>query len=633
MEERKADKNAVIGFGLIVVILLWVMYNSQQKMKTEVADRENVEAAVASTSKETEKTLVAVDSLGQVVIDSAQTQVLKEQFGVFAHAIQSVDANKEIVLENELVKLTFSPKGGYITEAVMKNFSRFEKNSGQNVKIITDDNARFNLELKTNDNRVFQTSDLVFEPQITEEGEDQVLTMRLKAADNQYLEYRYVLKPNDYMMDFAIRTQGMSQVLDTKQPLQLNWELTSYRNEKSVSYENRYTELVFEYEDGKDDYLGQGKNDTDQVSDVTYIAYKQHFFTSILLTDQPFEKADFISENLVRDESIDTVFTKKFTSKVPLAYKNGEINYDMNWYYGPSDYRILNSYDKNLDEVIPLGWGIFGWITKYVFIPMFGFLKGFLPYGIAIIMMTVLVRIILSPMTYKSFVSQAKMKVLRPEIMELNEKFKNDPMKKQQETMKLYNKAGVNPMAGCIPALLQIPVFYALYFFFPSEIALRQQSFLWADDLSSFDAIVQLPFYIPMYGDHISLFPILASIAIFFYMKMTTGDQMMSQPPQEGMPDMAKIMRMMIYISPIMMMIFFNNFASGLSLYYFVSNLLTIAIMLVIKKVIVKEDKILAQIEENKQKPQKVNRFQKKMQEMMEEAERQKKLQDQKKNK
>ncbi|HER40115.1 MAG TPA: membrane protein insertase YidC, partial [Salinimicrobium catena] len=304
----------------------------------------------------------------------------------------------------------------------------------------------------------------------------------------------------------------------------------------------------------------------------------------------------------------------------PLELKGGELNYNMNWYYGPSDYQILNNYDRNLDEIMPLGWGIFGWINKYIFIPFFAFLSSFLPsYGIAIIVMTIVVRIVLSPVTYKSYLSQAKMKVLRPEINELNEKYKDNPMKKQQETMKLYSKAGASPMSGCLPALMQIPVFYALFQFFPSAFQLRQKGFLWADDLSSYDTIAQLPFNIPFYGDHISLFPILASIAIFIYMMMTTGQNM--QSPQPGMPNMKFIM----YLSPLLMLFFFNNYASGLSLYYFTSNLITIGIMLVIKHVIIDEDKIHAKIQENKKKPRKQGKFARKMQEMMEQAEQQKK--------
>ena len=231
----------------------------------------------------------------------------------------------------------------------------------------------------------------------------------------------------------------------------------------------------------------------------------------------------------------------------------------------------------------------------------------------------------MSPITYKSFLSQAKMKVLRPEINELNEKFQKEPAKKQQETMKLYNKAGVNPMAGCIPALIQLPFMYASFQFFPSAFELRQKGFLWADDLSSFDEIMKLPFHIPLYGSHISLFPILAAIAIFFYMKMTSGDQQMAAPTQEGMPDMAKLMKIMIYVSPLMMLIFFNTYGAGLSLYNFISNLITIGIMLVIKNYIVDNDKIHAQIQENKLKePKKLGKFQRKMQEIMEQAEAQK---------
>jgi YidC/Oxa1 family membrane protein insertase len=379
--------------------------------------------------------------------------------------------------------------------------------------------------------------------------------------------------------------------------------------------------MVYEYEDGKDDYLSAASNDEELVKDVTYIAFKQHFFTSILLTDTPFKTATLKSENLVVDEEIDTLYTKNFMAKIPLDFKNGELNYAMNWYYGPAKYKTLNDYNRNLDEIMPLGWGIFGWINRWVFIPVFGFISGFMPYGFAIIFFTILVRLAMSPITYKSYLSQAKMKVLRPEINELNVKYKDNAMKKQQETMKLYSKAGVNPMAGCLPAVMQIPVFYALFQFFPSMFDLRQKSFLWADDLSSYDSIYQLPFKIPFYGDHVSLFPILASVAIFFYMRMTTGDQQMSAPTQEGMPDMGKIMKIMIYISPVMMLIFFNNYASGLSLYYFISNLITIGIMLVIKKYIVNEEKIHAKIQENKTKPKTESKFQRKMREMMEQAE------------
>jgi len=259
-------------------------------------------------------------------------------------------------------------------------------------------------------------------------------------------------------------------------------------------------------------------------------------------------------------------------------------------------------------------------------VPLFDFLSGMLPAGIAIIVMTILVKLGLTPVTYKSYISQARMKVLKPEINELNEKYADNAMKKQQETMKLYGKAGVSPMSGCIPALLQMPILYALFSFFPSAIALRQKGFLWADDLSSYDTILDLPFSIPFYGDHVSLFPVLASIAIFFYMQMTTGQNMPTQT-QPGMPNMKFIM----YLSPIFMLFFFNTYASGLSLYYFISNLITIGIMLVIKNFIIDEDKIHAQIQENKKKPKKQSKFKQKIQAAMEQAEQQQKAASKKK--
>lgn len=640
MEEKKFDRNSIIGFLLIFMLLLGVMYINKPSQK-EIDAKAKIEAekqkAAAKTS-EKEAALTAVDTTAK---DSLQLEKLKSSLGSFAYAATLPSAKQEIqTLENDLIKLTFSNKGGYIVGAEMKNFEAVSKGSGELVKIIKDNNAKLNIELKTQGNLVLNTKDLYFEPTLTKEGENQVLTMRLKAGPEQYLEYRYVLKPKEYMLDFSIRTQGLSKVLQTSNPLPLEWTMKTYRSEKSISYENRYTELVYEYENGKDDYLGQSSSNT-EAKDVTYIAFKQHFFTSILLTDTPFKVAELKSDNLVKDIEKDTIFTKSFKATVPLAFKGGEVNYNMNWYYGPADYKILNKYDKNLDEVISLGWGIFGWINRWIFIPVYDFLSLFLSHGIAIIVFTILVRLVMSPVTYKSYLSQAKMKVLRPEIMELNEKFKKDPMKKQQETMKLYNKAGVNPMAGCLPALMQIPVFYALFQFFPSAIELRQKSFLWAEDLSSFDAIFSWKQHIPVisgfYGNHISLFPILAAIAIFFYMKMTTGDQTMSAPPQEGMPDMSKIMKMMIYLSPLMMMIFFNNNASGLSLYYFVSNTITIGIMLVIKNYIINDEKIHARIQENKTKEKPKSKFQQKMQEMMEQAQEQQKqknkaLEDKKKS-
>lgn len=624
MEEKKFDFNSIIGFGLIFVIIVWMMYGNRdsKKEQQEKAKTEKAANAVVATPKET--ATIITDT---AVADSIKIQKLQGVLGSFAYSATLPSAKENLTtLENEFVSLKIANKGGYIVEAILKKYEKFKKNSGQLVELVKDNNASFNLQLQTKDNRVLDTKNLYFEPTLTKVGDNQILSMKLKAGANEYLEYKYVLAPNNYLVDFDIHSQGLSTVLNTSKPIDLQWDLKSFRNERSIAYENRYAEIYFEHEDGKIDYVGQGNSKEENPEKATFIAYKQHFFSSILLTKTPFATAKLHSENLVKDQKVDTIFTKQYKATMPLAFTNGELDYKMNWYYGPTDYKTLKGYDRNLEKIVPLGWGIFGWINKFIFIPLFGFLSSFMGLGIAIIVFTVLIKIAMSPITFKSFLSQAKMKVLRPEIMEIGEKFKKDPMKKQQETMKLYNKAGVNPMAGCIPALIQIPFMYASFQFFPSAFELRQKGFLWADDLSSFDQIVKLPFTIPLYGDHISLFPILAAIAIFFYMKMTSGDQAMAQPQQDGMPDMAKIMKVMIYVSPVMMLIFFNSYGSGLSLYNFVSNLITIGIMLVIKKYFIDSTKIHAQIQENKTKVKSESKFQKKMREMMEQAEAQKQL-------
>ena len=628
MEQKKLDINSIVGFVLIFGILIWIMYQNQPDPKVIAAEKAQKElVAKAAKAKELEqksieKAAVAVATTG----DSTQLAQLQKTLGNFAYSATLPSAKGDFTtIENEVVKLKIANKGGFIVEAILKQHEKFKKGSGQLVELIKDNNANLNIALQTSDNRTLNTKDLYFEPTISKVGQDQILSMKLKAGANEFLEYKYILKPNDYMIGFDVRSQGLNKVLNTAKPLDLQWSMKTYRNEKSISYENRYTEVYFEHKEGKIDYVSQGENKEENAENASFVAFKQHFFSTILLTDKPFATSKLVSNNLVKDEAVDTTYTKQFTAEIPLAFTNGELDYKMNWYMGPTDYKTLHSYNKNLEKIISLGWGIFGWINKFIFIPLFGFLSSYIAYGIAIIVFTVLIKIAMSPITFKSFLSQAKMKVLRPEIAELGEKFKKDPMKKQQETMKLYNKAGVNPMAGCIPALIQLPFMYASFQFFPSAFELRQKSFLWADDLSSFDEVIKLPFHIPLYGDHISLFPVLAAIAIFFYMKMTSGDQQMAAPQQEGMPDMAQMMKIMIYVSPLMMLFFFNSYGAGLSLYNFISNLITIGIMIVIKKYFIDSDKIHAQIQENKLKaPKKPSKFQQKLQEAMEQAEAQK---------
>jgi YidC/Oxa1 family membrane protein insertase len=629
MEEKKFDLNSIIGFVLIFGILIWIMYQNQpsdKEIAAEKAKKELVAKQEAQAKADKTKTAAAAP-VATTVGDTVQLANLQKTLGGFAYSATLPSAKESFTtIENEKIKLKIANKGGYIVEATLKEFKRFSKDSKELVELIKDNNSNLNIQLQTIDNRTLNSKDLFFEPTYTKVGEDQILTMRLKAGANEFLEYKYVLKPNEYLVGFDVRSQGLNKVLNSSKPLNLQWDLKTYRNEKSVSYENRYAQVEYEYGDEKYSSLsstGQGLKE-DNPEKVSYVAFKQHFFASILSTNKPFETSKLQSDNLVKDEKIDTVFTKQFGANLPLAFSNGEVDYKMNFYFGPADYKTLKAYDKNFEKIIPLGWGIFGWINKWIFIPLFGFLSSTIGFslGIAIIIFTIIIKLAMSPITYKSFLSQAKMKVLRPDITELGEKYKKDPMKKQQETMKLYNKAGVNPMAGCIPALIQLPFMYASFQFFPAAFELRQKGFLWADDLSSFDAVVKLPFNIPLYGDHISLFPILAAIAIFFYMKMTSGDQQMAAPQQEGMPDMAKMMKIMIYVSPLMMLIFFNSYGAGLSLYNFISNLITIGIMFVIKNYIVDSDKIHAQIQENKLKePKKPSKFQQRLQDVMEQQE------------
>lgn len=635
MEEKKFDINSLIGFVLLGAIVLWWMYSNQptpeEKLEAEKNKIENVEkATITSTltdsTKKSEIITQATDSLSLVKA--------KGQLGVFAYSatLPSAKEDGETVLENDLLKLVISNKGGQIKEALLKNYVTYDSLP---LYMIKDNNATFNINFGTSDNRTLNTKDLFFEPKLSKVGENQVLSMKLKVSEGNYLEYRYVMKPTEYMVDFTVRSQGLSASLDTNKPVTLDYSLEAFRKEKSISYENQQTEMYYEKEDESIDYLSIGGEDDAEETDVNWVAYKQHFFSSILISEQAFSSAKLESKSLSIDQDVDTTFTKAFYLKAPMALQAGELNYNMNWYIGPNDYQILKKYDRNIKEIINLGWGIFGYLNRWLFIPVFNFLQLFIGnYGLIIILLTIVVRIIMSPLVYKSYVSSAKMKVLKPEMEEINKRLpgKENAMKRQQETMALQSKAGVSPLAGCIPALLQMPVFFALFKFFPSNIDLRQQSFLWADDLSAYDSIYELPFRIPMYGSHISLFPILASLAIFFYMKMSQDQQMgMQQPAQEGMPDMQKMMKMMMYLSPIMMLIFFNMYASSLSLYYFVSNLLTVAIMFVIKNYIIDEDKIHAQIQVNKLKPKKEGKFRQRLNQAMSQAQEQQAQQKKKK--
>lgn len=606
MEEKKFDVKSIIGFVLIFILLLWVM-NNNRPTQEELAKRKTEQEQAAKANNPQNNTATAATA----------------DLGAFAYSNAQPTAKDGVtVIENKDVKLTINNKGGDLKEVLLKQFKTYES---MPVYLIKDKNAIFALNFKTTQGQELNTQQLYFEPSLSQKDGKQLLSMKVKTGDNSYLEYVYTLPAEGYMVDVAVRSQGLSGVLNSQNPIELVWGLKARRMEKSVTYENRYTQSAIRYADNKINRMSQGGNSGTKEEQVSWVAYKQHLFTSVLISDSAFANGDFLSYNIANEESKDVKYTKNLKSTFPLKTKGGELSESLHFYFGPSDYNVLKQYNDKyeLTELIPLGWGIFGWLNKWLFIPLYNFLADYFSVGLVIILMTIIVRLLLSPIVYKSYVSQAKMKVLRPEIEEINKKYE-EPMKRQQETMALYSKAGVNPMSGCIPALLQLPVFLALFNFFPTEFGLRQKSFLWAEDLSSYDAIFELPFSIPFYGSHVSLFPLLASVAIFIYSLMTMAQTV--QPQQPGMPNM----KFLIYLSPVMMLFFFNNYASGLSLYYFVSNLLTILIMLAIKHWILDEKKIHAQIQENKMKPKKESKFQAKMREMMEQAEAQRKAQQRK---
>ena len=590
MEEKRIDPLQIIGFFLLFLVLIWMMYDQSEMMEQNAQAKANAPTQTQAVNNNPQPEQLATTINAPVLMDSIPEQIT--------------------TIQNELLRLSITSKGGFIEEAEINAYTNY---LDEQVYIIKDANTDFNLRIEANGSLI-NSRDLDFLPIL----DGNQLIMRSQVAGG-ILEFIYTLskereESEAYRFQFDIRSSG----LNVQSKTNLYWRLDGFRHALSADYENRYTQLTYQYDDDKVQALSAMGDDTDRDKNVSWISYRQHFFSIILIPSAQFESIDVESSSIINEDVSDaSVYLKRFETSTAITAQNGALNTTFDWFIGPTDYKILKTYDENLSGSISFGWGIIGWINRFLFFPLFGLLSGFLPYGIAIILMTIIVRLALSPVTYKSYLSQAKMKVLRPEINALNDKYGNDRAKKQQETMKLYSKAGANPMAGCVPSLLQLPIFLGLFYFFPVAFSLRGKSFLWAEDLSSYDSIAELPFSIPFYGDHVSLFPLLASIAIFVYSKMTMGQQM--QPSQPGMPNM----KFIIYLMPIMMLFFFNNYASGLSLYYLISNLITIGIMLVIKNYIIDEEKIFLQIEENKKKPKKQSRFQRKMQEMMEQAEQQ----------
>ena len=602
MEEKQFDPYQFIGFILIAMILTWMLFKNQN---TPLPEESEIETNKVVTSE---------------VADNDKESSVKFQnkltYGMFSELMNPTDI-KEYTLENEDLKVKISSRGANLILVNLKNYTNYLKLP---LNLIADNNHTINTIIKSRMGLTLETKNIFFkEIKFINTENEKSLLLSAKIDDIKYIQFKYTLPKNGFKLNLEIKTEGFEDILSSDN-IKFNWQKELFRNSKSIDYENRYTQLTYAYEDDKTDNLSLSGEDKETEYDIRWISYRQHFFSSILIPEKVIDKVTFSSFDITADENLDNKYTKRLNTAFEIPKTNGNILSNMDFYFGPTDYQILKSYGNKLETSVPLGWGIFGWINRFIFLPLFSFLASFFPYGISIIILTIIVRLAMSPVVYKSYVSQIKMKTLKPEIEEITAKHKNNAVKKQQETMALYSKAGVNPMSGCIPALIQLPIFYALFTFFPVAFELRQKSFLWAEDLSSYDSIFELPFSIPFYGDHVSLFPILASAAIFVYTLMTTGQQTM--PQQEGMPNM----KFIIYMMPLMMLFFFNNYASGLSLYYFVSNTLTIILMLVIKNFIIKEDRIRAQIAENKKKPRKKGGFSERLQKAMEAAEAQKKM-------
>ena len=591
MEQNKFDPLQFIGFLLISAILMFWFYDNQSSMI------ENQQLSEAET-----------------LVDETYTNSNKTENSISNNLKIDQKFEEEIIsLENENILFEISTGGAEIKKILLKNFSNYDE---EPLYLVDNNKSIFSYDIPIGRNSVINSADLNYTYQVIKPGSEIILSGIID--EQRSLDLTFKLDKDSSIVDFLIKLNDSNRS-NNYESVELIWGRDSFRNSKSIDYENRYTSLAYGFEEKKDSYLSVGGSTNKNINSVNWISFREHFFSSILILKNQVNDVFISSEDLAGNETLDNKFTKRFLANVPINLDSDD-SLGFSMYFGPTDYETLKVYNLNLENSVQIGWGIFGWINRFIFFPLFSFLTNYFSYGLSIILMTIIVKVAIAPLTYKSYESQVKMRVLKPELEVINEKYKDDPMKKQQETMNLYTRSGANPMSGCLPALLQMPIFFALFVFFPAAFSLRGKSFLWADDLSSYDSILDFGFSIPLYGDHISLFPILASIAIFFYTKMTTGQQMMPASQTGGVN-----MKVIMYMMPIMMLFFFNNYASGLSLYYFISNILTIVLMLVIKNFIIDDTKILTQIEENKKKPLKVGGFRARLQKALEEAEKQKK--------
>lgn len=557
----------------------------------------------------------SVEKFNKSVKDVTQQQQLESEFGSFYPAANGTQEYK--TLENDKLIVKFSNKGGRITSVKLKEYQSYtsymeDENNIVPLQLFEEETSNQSL-LLMNKGKKINTKDLFFTSSLNKSDDSQILSYIAPTAEaDKYLQYTYTIKDNSYDVDFQINYVNLQTELNLAET-EMNWQLQGLTTEKLASDQRRMSCVMYRYYDEKRDYIREMSSDEYELEAKTnWIAYKQKFFTTaLILEDQDISNGTLSQKQLEGDK-----YTLDYTANFTLPAKS---IIDLKFFFGPNENKLLSSYNNGMDNIIDHGWGIFGIVNKWMIRPIFNILKttGF-NYGLIILLVTLFVKIIILPLTYKNYKSSAKMRVLKPEIEEINEKMKDaDAMARQQATSKLYSQTGVNPMAGCLPMLIQMPILLAVFRFFPSSIDLRHAKFLWAEDLSSYESVLHLGFDIPFYGDHVSLFAILMAISTFLYTKMNSGN--MATPQQPGMPNMNFIM----YMMPFMMLFFFNSYSSGLSYYYLCGNMMNIGIMWGIKKFMIDEDKIKAQLAENKKKPKKKSKFKQKMDEMVQQQQEQ----------
>lgn len=605
------DRNTVIGFVLIGLLMMGMFWFNSRG--------ENERRMIAAQQKKTEDSLIALnkrpDSLVKIDSATAANNHKAQNAGGFQNAINQPEV--ETTVENDVLKITFTNKGGQPKSVELKKYKRID-----GTPVILQNGAfnKLDYEILTGENKKTSTADLAFAPAVitTNTDKSQSVSFSLKDSTGKELIHQYTIRPDDYLIDLSIT--GADKLV-TKNSLNLNWQTETRQVEHDITYEKQQTEISY-FKDDKFDFehLGVSANEIKFDQPVDWIALKQQFFITALLNKNKFKTAEVKWAIPDTNTHLIAQTTSNFNVEVPA---NGVLPLQL--YYGPSDYGILKKYNNHMQQVVPYGSGIFSfvkYINRHILLPVFDFLRQHVAsMGIVILLLTLFIRLLTSPILYKSYLSGAKMKALKPEVDVLKAKFTDktgtlDQQAFSMEQMKLWKSAGVSPLGGCLPALLQIPIFMSLYYFFQSNISLRGQSFLWAKDLAAYDSVYHLPFNMPFYGDHVSLFTITATVT-----SLLISIYSMSNMQDNSNP----VMKYMPYIFPILLLGVFNNLPSALTWYYTVSNTITLILQIVIQKYIINHEKILAQIEENRKKPVKQSKLQERLQAMQES---QKKLQE-----